>query len=228
MCPRTWPERVMADAERVLDELFVVRGKFARHTAHLRQKLFIRTAHGPIQLDHRRSPLNRGHKRLFSVMNRTLYDLEHWRHLLTQNNDDRLEHKYLASQMGRLYETGTDVLPKSSANSSSPVYLSNCLDLSKCHEECTEDAFSARDVFNKFDFFKQFKNNRIGTTFPNFWDAFADFIQRQDDHGKARDIRAEMPKWYRITDSRTHCSSGRNGAPRMALITTPSTCTTRS
>lgn len=83
---------------------------------------------------------------LISAVKRTPYDVEKWRQLLTQINDDRLEHKDLPSadgsehsemhlQLVRLYETATNVLPRSSANRYSPVYLSIWLDLAKCHEE---------------------------------------------------------------------------------------------
>lgn len=87
-------------------------------------------------------------------------------------NDDRKEHKTtkkdsdwieIHGKLIRLFEVSTQVIPKSSANRYSQVYLSIWIDLALLHEECKEYIYMARDVF------KLLKNNRIGTTFPLFW-----------------------------------------------------------
>lgn len=146
--------------------------------------------------------------RLLRAVKTIPHDVTSWRELLTQINDDRKklvqqmksenDTMELHAQIVRLFETATRVMPRSSANRYSPVYLSIWLDLAAVHEEMQEDVYLARDVF------KQLKNNRIGTTFPTFWTAFANFELRQNDPEKAVKLRAEITR-------RCHDSTAVNG-----------------
>lgn len=128
------------------------------------------------------------------------HEVNNWRALLTLIDNDRkkdLEGEKgtdttasleMHNAMVRLYETATRVIPRSAANRYSPVYLSVWLDLARVHSELPEDAYIARDVF------KQLKNNRIGTTLPQFWNAYADFEDKHGDPDKATKLRAEIAR----------------------------------
>lgn len=120
-------------------------------------------------------------------------DVHVWREFLTYVNSQRAlavpsdpdTISTLRNAVILLHTTATNVIQMSSTNRFSLAYLSIWIDLAMLQDESAEDEYLARDVF------KQLKYNRIGTTLPEFWNAYADFEERHGDSDKAAKLRAK-------------------------------------
>lgn len=152
-------------------------------------------------------------------------DVHVWREFLTYVNKQRAlavssdpdTTSTLRNAAILLHTTATNVIQMSSTNRFSLAYLSIWIDLAMLQDESADDEYLARDVF------KQLKYNRIGTTLPEFWNAYAEFEERHGDSDKAAKLRAKGVSCATkaISTDSVHSSLSRQPRTRYGMDTTP-------
>lgn len=163
--------------------------------------------------------------RLMRAVKTNPRDVHMWREFLTYAKEQRAravstdpnEMSILRNAVIFMYTTATTVIQMSSTNRFSLAYLSIWIDLAMLQDESPEDEYLAREIF------KQLKYNRIGITFPDFWNAYADFEERHGDAEKAAKLRAKGATCTTrsiSTDALTS-SLSRQPRPRYGLNSTP-------
>lgn len=171
--------------------------------------------------------------RLIRAVKTAPHDVNAWRQLITKMDEDRKASSAASAtgcgggtggpesadfdmhnNMVRLLETSTRVIPRSSANRYSWVYVSIWLDLARVHQELPVDSYLARDVY------KTLRSDRIGTTFEAFWNSYADFEERQGEIEKAKRLRAEIPKRCHIAAKQSTVSTTPAGTGTGSKIAT--------
>ncbi|KAI0564614.1 Serine/threonine protein kinase [Gracilaria domingensis] len=84
-----------------------------------------------------------------------------------------------------LYDQAMNLIPRTSANRHSPIYLQIWLDFIALRAEIEEDHFVIRDLF------KALKAQRIGINNSKFWNAWADHEEKHGAQEKAAKLREE-------------------------------------
>lgn len=178
--------------------------------------------------------------RLLRNVKATPHSVESWRVFLTLLNEERQlacatdadasSNLEMHAAIIRLYTVATSVIPRSAANRYSPAYLEIWLELAGIHDELPDDEYLARDVF------KQLKANRIGTTLPRYWNAYADFELKYGDAEKAEKLRGEIARRCPLTQnqhegniqaSASSNHSGLSGSASLSRRPLPSSVTRR-
>ncbi|CAN8069411.1 unnamed protein product [Agarophyton chilense] len=119
-----------------------------------------------------------------------------WQDYLSLLNTERKRHmedktlsvtaaRSMRTALLNLYDQAINLIPRTSANRHSPLYLQIWLDFISLRAELDEDPFVVRDLF------KALKAQRIGITNANFWNSWADHEEKLGSTEKAAKLREE-------------------------------------